>query len=95
MQISLKAEFRNFYHRYEVGLFVLRLILLLFSFVVLLHGVLKARLSQQDSLVSGGLVGVVDLRNIELLNDLGVYVYLFHLENGYDSLTQVDRDDVV
>ena len=38
---------------------------------------------------------VVDLHDIELLYDLGVYVYLLHLENGYDLLAQVDGDEVV
>ena len=38
---------------------------------------------------------VVDLHHIELLYDLGVYVYLLHLEDGYDLFAQVDGDQVV
>ena len=38
---------------------------------------------------------VVDLHNVELLYDLGVYVYLLHLEDWYDLLAKIDGDQVV
>jgi hypothetical protein len=40
-------------------------------------------------------VRIVDLHNVELLYDLSVYVYLFHLENGYHLLSEVDSDEIV
>ena len=67
----------------------------LFSLVVLLDGVLDVGVGQHVRPEGSDLVGVVDLHNIELLYDLGVYVYLLHLEDGYHLLAQVDGDEVV
>ena len=66
-----------------------------FSFVILLDGVLDVGVRQHVGPERSYLMRVVDLHNVELLYDLGVYVYLLHLEDWYDLLAKIDGDQVV
>ena len=63
--------------------------------VVFFDGALDVGVGKHVGPERGDLMGVVDLHNVELLYDLGVYTNFFHLKDWYNLFAKIDRDQVV